>query len=128
MMRRGFAELTPADFRPLVLAMVRPQLDFAVQAVALYLQKNLKLVERMQGLPTRCVKRLSGLPYPARLRELQLISWTTLITAYNLFHGNLNLSLEIFFNAPAVNYLRGHQFKVEQPRFQLTQRQAAVAV
>ncbi len=39
MMRRGFAELTPAIFRALYLAMVRPQLDYAVQAVAPYLQK-----------------------------------------------------------------------------------------
>ncbi len=54
-------ELTPAIFRPLYLAMVRPQLDCAVQAVAPYLQKDLKLVERMQRLATRCVKGLRGL-------------------------------------------------------------------
>ncbi len=89
MMRRGFAELTPVIFRPLYLAMVRPQLDYAAQAVVLYLQKDLKLVERMQRLATRCVKGLSGLQYPARLRELQLpskqshILRTTLITAHN---------------------------------------------
>ncbi len=72
MMRRGFAELTPAIFRPLFLAMMRPQLDDAVQAVAPYLQKDLKLVERMQRLAMRCVKGLRGLQYPAWLRELQL--------------------------------------------------------
>ncbi len=61
MMRRGFAELTPAIFRPLYFAMVRPQLDYAVQAVAPYLQNDLKLVERMQRLATRCVKGLRGM-------------------------------------------------------------------
>ncbi len=69
-MRRGFAELTPAILLPLYLAMVRPELDYAVQAVAPYLQKDLKLVERIQRLATRCVKGLRGLQYPARLREL----------------------------------------------------------
>ncbi len=31
MIRRGFAILTPAIFRPLYLAIVRPHLDYAVQ-------------------------------------------------------------------------------------------------
>ncbi len=83
---------------------------------------------------TRCVKGLRGLQYAARLRELQLSSMqshilpTTLITAYNLFHGNLGLPLEEFSNVPAVNRLRGHQFKAHQPRFQLARWQAAFAV
>ncbi len=125
MMRRGFAELTSAKFRPPYLAMVRLQLEYAVQAVTPYLQKDLKLVESMQRLATRCVKGIRGLQYPARLRELQLpfmqshILRTTLITAYNLFHSNLILPLEEFFDAPAMNHLRRHQFKVQQPRSQL---------
>ncbi len=134
MMRRGFAELTPTIFRPLYLAMVRPQLDYAVQAMAPYLQKDFKLVERMKRPVTRCVKGLCGLQYPARLRELQLLSIeshifrTTLITACSLFLGNLNLPLEEFFDAPAVNHLRGHQFNFRQPRFQPARWQAAFAV
>ncbi len=81
-------------------------------------------------LATRCVKGLRGLQYSARLRELQLPSMqshilrSTLITAYNFFHGNL----KEFFDAPAVNHLRGHHFKVRQPRLQLARRQAAFAV
>ncbi len=80
------------------------------------------------------MKGLRGLQYPARLRELQLPSMqshilrTTSITAYNLFHGDLGLPLDEVFDAPAVNHLRGHQFKVQQPRFQLARRQAAFAV
>ncbi len=133
-MRRGFAELMPAIFRLLYLAMVRPQFGFAVQAMAPYRQKDLKLVERMQRLATRCMEGLSGLQYPARLRELQLPSMqrhilrTTLITADSLFHGNLNLPTEKVFDAPAVIHLRGHQFKVRHPRFLLARRQAAFAV
>ncbi len=58
MMRRGFAELTPAIFRTFHSAMVRPQLDYTVQVVTPYLQKDMQLVERMQRLATRCVKGL----------------------------------------------------------------------
>ncbi len=110
--------------------MVRPELDYAVQAVAPYLHKDLKLLAR---LATRYVKGLRGLQYPARVRELQLpsiqshILRSTLITADNLFHGHLNL-LKEFFDAPAVSHIRGHRFKVRQPRFQLARRQVAFAV
>ncbi len=85
--------------------------------------KNIIDEKRMQRPATRCVKGLRGLQYPALLRELQLPSMqghilrTALITAYKLFHGNLNLPPEGFFDAPAVNHLCGHQIKVRHPRF-----------
>ncbi len=70
------------------------------------------------------IGRMSG--YLCIMQSLILRS--TLITASTLFHGNLNLPPEEIFDAPAVNHLRGHQFKVRQPRFPLTRRQAAFAV
>ncbi len=115
-MHWGFAKLTPAIVRPL------------------FFKSDVKVGETMQRHATRFVKGLRELVYPALLRELQLSSMqshflrTTLLTAYNLFHGNLNLPLEEFFDSPAVNHLRGQQFKVRQTRFQLAQRQAASAV
>ncbi len=89
MMHQGFTELTQATY----LAMKRPQFDFAVKVVTPYLQEYLKLVE------TRCLKGFRGWQYPARLRELQFPSMqchilrAVLITAYDLFHGNLSLPL-----------------------------------
>ncbi len=52
----------------------------------------------------------------------------TLITAYKLFHGYLNLPMEDFFEPPDAGTLRVHKFKVRQPRFQLARRKAAFAV
>ncbi len=54
---RGNAMLTPAIFRPLYLAMVRPRPDYAVKESFPYLQKDIELTERMQRLATRSVKR-----------------------------------------------------------------------
>ncbi len=51
-----------------------------------------------------------------------------LITAYNLFHGTLNLHMEEICVAQAVNQLHGYQFKVRQPRFQIARREAAFTV
>ncbi len=93
------------------LAVVRPHLDYAVQASFPYLQKDIKVIERMKRLVTGCVKSFRRLPYPERLRELKLISMerhflrATLIMVYKLFHGYLNLSAEEFFEPSAADYL-----------------------
>ncbi len=47
---------------------------------------------------------------------------STLITAYKICHGYLNLPLEAFFHVPALSPCRGHRFKIRQPRFQLARR------
>ncbi len=104
MIRRGFAILTPAIFRPLYLAVVRPHLDCAVHASFLYFQKNIKLIERMQRLATRRMKNFSRLLYPECLHEVKLPSMerhfrrATLITMYKLFHGYLSLSARNLLN------------------------------
>ncbi len=133
MIHRGFAILTPAIFRLLCLARVRLHLDNAVQASFPYLQKVNQLIERMQRLATRCVKSFRRLTYPERLHELKLPSMrpflrASLITMYKLFHGYLNLPPGEFFAATAAGNLRGHTFKVRQPRFHLARRKVAFAV
>ncbi len=52
----------------------------------------------------------------------------TLLTVYKLFHCYLKLSAEEVFEPPAAGNLRGHNFKVRQPRFHLARRKAAFAV
>ncbi len=82
----------------------------------------------------KCVKSFRRLSYQERLHELKLPSMerhflrATLITVYKLFHGYLNLSVEEFFEPPAAGNLRGHNFKVRQPRVHLPRRKTAFAV
>ncbi len=102
-----------------------PHLNYAVQASFPYLQKDIKLIERMQRLATRCVKNFRRLPYPERLHELKLPSMerhflrVTLITVCKLFHGYLNLSAEEFLEPQAASYLREHNLKVRQTSLHL---------
>ncbi len=70
MIRRGLEIIAPAIFRSLCLAVVRPHIDYAVQPSLPYLQKDIKLIEMMQRLATRCLKSFRRLPYPERLHEL----------------------------------------------------------
>ncbi len=133
MMRRGFAILSPSIFRLLYLAVVRPHLDYVVQASFPYLQKDIKLIERMQWLTTRCVKSFRRLRYPERFHELRLRSMerhflrATLVTVYKLVHDYRNLSVE-FFEPPAAGNLRGYNFEFRQPCLHLARRKAASAV
>ncbi len=69
-MRRGFAVLTPEIFRPLYLALVRPILEYGLQASSPYLGRDVFLMERLQRLGARMVKSLRELSYEDRLRRL----------------------------------------------------------
>ncbi len=82
----------------------------------------------MQRLATRGAKnseRLHELKLP--LMERHFLR-ATLITVYKLFDGYLNLSAEEFFEPPAAGNLRGHNFKVRQPRLHLARWKADFAV
>jgi len=121
-------------FRQLYVALVRPLLEYGIQATSPYLDKDIKLVEGLQRLATRMVKGLRETPYPARLEALRLFSMEhrllrgDLILTYNLFLGRLDLPLEEFFEAPGNRNLRGHDFKVRPQKPRLQRRQHAYAV
>ncbi len=53
--------MTKEAFLPLYL--IRPILEYAIQAVSPYLQKDIVLTERLQKLATRLVKGLRHFPY-----------------------------------------------------------------
>ncbi len=73
-MRRGFAVLTPEIFRPLYLALVRPILEYGLQASPPYLRRDIYLMERLPRLGTRMVNSLRGLSYEDRFRRLNLFT------------------------------------------------------
>ncbi len=66
--------LTPEIFRPLYLAFVRPTLEYGLQASPPYLRRDVFMMERLQRLGSRMVKRLRGLSYEDRLRRFNLFT------------------------------------------------------
>ncbi len=70
----GFAVLTPEIFRPLYLALVRPILEYGLQASSLYLHRDIALMERIQRLATCMFKGMKELPYEERFCRLDLFS------------------------------------------------------
>ncbi len=72
--KRSFTCLTKEIFLPLYRPLVRPHLQYAIQANCLYLKKDIYYLERIQRAAMRWVKSLRDLSYEERLRELKLQS------------------------------------------------------
>ncbi len=70
--KRSFICVTKEIFVSLYSALVRPHLEYAVQANCLYFKKDICHLERIQWAATRCVKCLRGLTYEERLKTLKL--------------------------------------------------------
>ncbi len=70
----SFVNLTSVAFLPLDCTLVRPHLEYAIQATSPYLKKDIYHTERFQRLAARMVKGLHHLPYIQRLPSLNLCS------------------------------------------------------
>ncbi len=72
--KRSFTCLTKDIVLPLYSALVRPHLEYAIQANCPYLKKEMYHQERIQWAATRWVKGLRNLSSEERLKELKLQS------------------------------------------------------
>ncbi len=74
LIRRSFVTLTPEIFIPLYSTLIRPHLEYAIQASSPYLKKDIDDLERLQRLAPRMVKGWRGLSYEERLEKRSLFS------------------------------------------------------
>ncbi len=74
LVKRSVVHLTPTVFLPLYCTLVRPYLEYVIQASSPYSKKDIYHTERFQRLATRMVKGLHHLPYIQRLQRLNLCS------------------------------------------------------
>jgi hypothetical protein len=108
-------------FLPLYGAIVRPHLEYAVQAWSPYLRRDIDLLERIQRLATRMINGFSSLDYPSRLARLNLYSLERrrlrgdLIIMYKIFHNEIDLDPTEFFIPAIVPATRGHSLKLYKP-------------
>ncbi len=106
MVRRSFCELSKAAFLPLDCAIVRPYLEYAMEANAPTLRADINQLERVQRLATRLVRGLRHMPFEERLRQLKLFSLerrrlrADLILAFKTIKGEVDLSPSDFFLRP----------------------------
>ena len=77
MINRAFTYKTKEVVLKLYKSLVRPHLDYCIQAWRPYKQKDIDLLESIQRRMSRIIPELRHLDYPSRLRILQITTLET---------------------------------------------------
>ncbi len=130
LVRRSFCELSKTAFATLYCALVRPHLEYAMEANTPPLRADINQLERVQRLATRKVRGLRQVPYEERLRQHNLFSLerrrlrADLILAFKIFKREVDLNPSEFFLHPPRAGLRGHTHRLLQGPSRLRRRSA----
>ena len=110
-------------FLNLYNSLVRPLLEYCVQAWSPYLERDITLLENVQRRATKVVKDLKDKEYPERLKALKLTKLEDrrtrgdMILTYRLLNGLEDIDYQKFFTLDTRVYnLRGHSKKLIKPR------------
>ena len=105
--------------------LVRPKLEYCVQAWCPYLKKDIEIIERVQHRATKLIGECAGLSYNDRLDRACLITLEKrrlrgdLIQVFRLIKGIDKIDYNKFFQLVGNSRTRGHQFKIVKVRCRL---------
>ena len=122
---RVYENRSKKNILPLYKTLVRPHLEYAMQAWRPYKQKDINNIESVQRRATRMIEGLSRFSYEERLRRLNLISLEMrrlrgdLIEVFKIMHGMEGLKPESMFQLAAHSNTRGHTLKIYKQRSRL---------
>jgi hypothetical protein len=124
MIKRTFTYLNKENMLLLYKSLVRPHLEYSVQAWRPHYRKDIDLIEKVQRRATKLIPQLKDKSYEERLIFLDLTTLETrrlrgdLIEVFKIFKGYDDLQPSKFFNL-CTNLTRGHSFKLFKGRFNL---------
>jgi len=103
-------------------SLVRPQLEYCVQAWSPYLRKDIDILERVQRRATKLIEGYSDYSYSERLKRTGLISLEKrrvrgdLIEVFKIIKGFDKIDSYSFFEFSSVGMTRGHSYKLVKKR------------
>ena len=106
-------------------SLVRPKLEFCVQAWCPYQRKDIENIERVQHRATKLIGEFAGLDYMTRIDRAGLITLEKrrlrgdLIEVYKIIKGFDNIDYRNFFQIADNSRTRGHRFKIVKIRARL---------
>ena len=124
MIKREFKNKSREIMLPLYKSMVRPHLDYCIQAWKPHLRKDVDKLEKVQRRATVMIEGLEGFGYLERLRILNLTTLETrflradLIEIYKIFNGLDKLDSGRFFDV-VDGTTQGYNLKLFERRVRL---------
>ena len=98
MIRRNITYEEKSLIIPLYKAIVRPHLEYCIQAWNPHLRKDVDMLEKIQRRATKLIPELRDLPYEERLKECGLTTLETRrLRGYQILNGYENIDSNIFF-------------------------------
>ena len=116
MIRRNITYKEKSLIVPLYKAIVRPHLEYCIQAWSPYLRKDIDMLEKIQRRATKLIPGLRDLSYEERLKECGLTTLETRrlrgdqIEVFKILKGYENIDSNIFFEIKESKITRGHNF------------------
>jgi len=104
-------------------ALVRPHLDYCIQAWRPHLQKDIDVIEKVQRRATRMIDGLKDLEYEERLKIVGLTTLETrrsradMLEVFKIMKEFEGLKEENFFERRREMGFRGHQYTLFKKRF-----------
>lgn len=103
-------------------AMVRPNLEYCVQAWCPYLKKDIEIIEKVQRRATKMIKGFYNLSYEERLKQCGLTTLVKrrergdLIETFKLMTNRVDMSYQRFFIPSPCSSTRGNKMKLFKKR------------
>ena len=110
---------------PLYKAIVRPHLEYCIQAWRPYRKKDIDTLERIQRRATKMIPELRDLSYEERLKECGLTTLETRrlrgdqIEVFKILNGYENIDRNMFFSLKNDSRTRGHEVKLVKDQCRL---------